>query len=267
MDKKLIIRPSSLDSFLGCPWQWYNVFVLGEKSIPNARAAIGTSIHKGVETLWEDAIATGKKDLNKTKLFDAAIQDYQDNEKEADQESGLQYKDGEDTSTAQMEVIKGVEAFVDDIAPFTDIPKAVEKRFTVNIQHDLVEAVSGTIDYLGHDTIADVKTSARKITPASHKLQQSTYKYLAEANGETVKRNLIQGVILGKKKVSGSIDLLEPNVAQAKAIINNMLDTLDVYKTGTVDPKVLFRGNPKHYLCSDLYCKFRPKCPFVNGEV
>ena len=264
MTNKIRIRPSSLANFISCPYQWYNVFILGKRSIPNARAAIGTAIHKGAEVLWSDAIHSGKVDNNLTKLTDASVAEFDSILKEED----INFDGVENANTARLEIIKGTNAFVEDIVPFTPIPTAVEKRFTVKLDHSMVEDISGTLDYIDEvrGVIGDVKTSKRAITASAHTLQQSIYKILATENGIDVRHNLIQGVVLKKEPV-GTIQELDTNVAQAKFITNSLLDTLDVLHTGKVDPMILFRGNPKHYLCSDKYCSLRPTCPFVKGEI
>lgn len=263
--EKITLRPSSLATFVSCPRQWYNVFILGENTIPNARAAIGTGIHAGAEAMWNEAIKTkDKSSPNVSMMTDAAIEAYDTEVKNA--EGNLKYDVDLDDNIARSTIIKGTKAFVEDIVPFTEIPKAVETRVTVEIDHCIVKNISGTIDYITDDTIADIKTSKRKIVPQSHTLQQSVYKFLAKESGyKNIKRNLIQGVVLAKTKTVGGIDTLDANVSQAKYIINNLLDRLDALHAGT-NPDLLFPGNPKHYLCSDLYCNLRPTCPFVHGD-
>lgn len=261
-DGKFVLRPSSISSFVNCNWQWYNVFVEGLITIPSARASIGTAIHKAAEVLWSDAIHTGKKDANMSKLVDAAVECYEEEHKK-----GLMYTGEEDEFSAQTEVINGTKAFVDDIVPFTDIPDAVETRLTLALDHCMVSSVSGTLDYLKKSTgiIADIKTSKRKPSPANHVLQQSTYKILAEANGIKVKQNLIQNVTLTKVPV-GVIEEIPTSIPQTKYIINHMLDKLDLLQQDKASPETLFSGNPKYYLCSNIYCALYKTCPFVNGD-
>jgi len=236
------------------------VFLLGEKTIPGARAAIGTAVHAAAEVMWTDAILTKKKDSNRTKLKDAAVAEFQEIDKQ-----GLNYDLGEDINTAESTICDGVDAFVDDIVPFTDIPNFVEQRFTINIDHNVIKAISGTVDYISKDVLADVKTSKRKPVPQSFTTQQSIYKMLAEENGHPTKHSMIQGIVL-KKQPQGHILELEPNIPRAKYLINSMLDVLDVYYEDKIDPEILFRGNPKYYLCSSKYCKlYNDGCPFVNG--
>lgn len=264
MTTKITIRPSSISGFVNCPWQWYNTFVLGMTTIPGARAAIGTGIHKAAEVLWTEAMSKGQLDKNLTKLNDAGIGAFEEEAKKAP----LAYDPGEDANTARVAVVQGVKAFVTDIVPFTSIPDAVETRVKVEIEHPVVKEVAGTIDYLSKadKAIADIKTSKRTPVASNYDIQQSIYKFLAEANGIEVEQNLIQGVVLNKNP-SGTILKLEPKVKMAKYLVNSILDTLEVHHKGIVDPKVLFRGNPKYYLCDNRYCSLHKTCPFANGDL
>lgn len=262
MTDKMVIRPSSLDTFFGCSHQWYRVFVLGQTSMTNNRAAIGTAIHKGAEVLWSESMKTKKKDPNVPKLIDAAIAEFAEEDKKHD----VQYGEGEDINTSNAEIIKGVEAFVEDIVPFTAIPDKVEQRYTIDIDnHPLVKAVSGTVDYLSDTTMADIKTSKRKPTPASYEVQQSVYKMLVVESGQPVERNLIQGVVL-KKATEGTILEAPTNLEKAKYLVNNLLDVTELLHTDKIDPNVLFRGNPKHHFCSPKFCAFYNDCKFVKGD-
>lgn len=258
---KVTIRPSSVDSFANCPRQWAMTHIGGVKSMPGARAAIGTAIHAAIEREWRESIVTGKKDFNISTMQDVAAAELV----HMDQE-GLNYDDNEDLNTATAAASGGVKAFAEDIAPFTPIPIAVETRFTIDLDNPVVENVSGTVDYISKDTIADIKTSKRKPVPASYSTQQSIYKMLAEANGQTVKHNLIQGVVL-KAKPDGHIMELVPDIESAKFAVNTILDVASVFHQQVVHPDILFRGNPKYYLCSDKYCALYNTCPYVKGEL
>lgn len=257
---KIVIRPSAVDGFVQCPRQWAMTHIAGVQSMPGARAAIGTAIHAAVEQEWKEAMVTKKKDFNKSAMADLAVAELN----EMDQE-GLNYDDGEDVNSAAGEAIKGTAAFVDDIVPFTDIPIAVEERYTIDIDNPVVKAVSGTVDYISSNEIADVKTSKRKPSPANYVTQQSIYKMLAEANGRAVDRNLIQGVVL-KTKPEGMILNLEPDIEKAKLLVNSMLDVTEAFYSG-VRPSLLFRGNPKYYLCQAKYCALHSTCPYAKGEI
>lgn len=258
----LRIRPSSVEGFYSCAYQWAKQHLEGISSIPNSRALIGTSIHKGIEEMWKEAMQTGKKEPNLGMMRDASIEEW----KKTVDETGVSMGDNETENSCQLEVIQGLSAFVDDIVPFTSIPKAVEQFYNVDIDHPIVKAVGGTVDYITNDTIADVKTTKRKSGPEGHLVQQSIYKYLAQSNGVDVKHNLIQQVVL-KKQPEGAILTLEPDVDYAKGLVNGILDTLDIVAKDIVPIEYLFRGNPKHVYCSDKFCAFYNSCPYSRGKI
>lgn len=257
----IVLRPSSIDTFLNCSYQWAKVFLEGVTTIPGNRAAIGTGVHRGAEVLWSNAIKTGQRDMNISMLTDAAVESYKE-----EVAKGVQYDDNESLDSSIAEVRAGVQTFVDDIAQFTPIPVGVEERFTIELNHPLVKSLSGTLDYRGKNNISDLKTSKRKATTSNYVTQQSIYKMLVEANGHTVDYNTIQNVVF-KTVPEGQILPIETNVPQAKQIVNNLLDVLEIAVKDVVPLETLFRGNPKYYLCDKKYCSLYSTCPFVNGEV
>lgn len=257
----ILIRPSAVDTFYQCAYQWGKVFLEGVTSIPNSRAAIGTSIHAAAEQMWNESIKSGKKEPNLGAMTDAAMEAWKE-----EKQKGLQFDEGENEGACTVEIISGTEAFIEDIVPFANIPKAVEKFYEVKLDHSLVSGLGGTVDYIDDNTIADIKTSKRKPTTANYKTQQSIYTYLAQANGIDVKHNLIHSVVL-KKQPEGAILGMETDVAQAKSLVNHMLDTLDLIAKDVAPAEVILRGNPKYYLCSEKYCALYNNCPFVKGDV
>ncbi len=220
----------------------------------NNRAGIGTAIHRGIEVMWNDAIESGKKDANETMMIDASVAEF-------DEIEDMRYDNGEDANSAHREIIGGTKAYIEDCLPFLDIPKAVECRFDVDIgNHPVVSRIGGTIDYLGEGIIDDVKTSKRKISVGGYVTQQSIYKYLAMENGHNIFLNRIQGVVLTKKQYGMILDM-EADVEGAKRSVNTLLDVIECAANETAPMDVLFRCNPKYYLCSEKYCTFFGSCP------
>lgn len=253
----IVIRPSSVDSFQQCSYQWAKVFLEGVNSIPSSRAAIGTGIHKAIEVMWKEAIERGIKDPNTDMMFDAGIEAF----KEESKKEGMSYNDGETIDTCNKEIVAGTQAFVEELVPFLDIPSATEQRFTLEIgNHPIVKSLSGTVDYIATGRIDDVKTGKRKPTVANFVTQQSIYKLLAEHNGVIVNHSMIQSVVL-KKEPACHILELEPNVPQAKYLVNNILDTVEAACNEVAPMEVLFKCNTKYYLCSPKYCNMHGSCP------
>jgi len=260
-EEKITIRPSAVDTFSNCSRQWAMTFLGGVSSMPGARAAIGTAIHAAVEQEWREAIATKVKNFNVSAMADLAEAELI----EMDQQ-GLNYDFGENLATATGTAAQGVRVFAEDIVPFTDIPVAVERRYSMDLDHPVAARLSGTVDYISDDTIADVKTSKRKPVPQSYSTQQSIYKMLAEHNGRTVNHSMIQGVTL-KAKPEGHILEMTIEPEKAKVAVNTVLDVTEVFHKQVVSPDVLFRGNPKYYLCSVKYCALYATCPYVQGKM
>jgi len=258
--EELKIRPSSIEGFYSCAYQWGRTFLGGERGMGNARASIGTAIHSAVETMWTESIAGKKKIINKSAMKDAAVESWKDATKD-----GITYTNTDNENTSIMEIMKGTDAFVEDIVPFTDIPEAVEEYFEVPIDNAFVKSLGGTLDYRGSGIIADVKTSKRSTGAAGHVVQQTAYKYLAEANGHKIHTNLIQQIVL-KKEPTGAILELEPDLDKFKYLVNTMLDTLDLVAKDVAPIETILRPNPKHVFCSEAFCGFWKTCPAIQGN-
>lgn len=259
--EELKIRPSAIEGFYSCAYQWGRTFLGGESGIPNARAAVGTAIHSAVETMWNESITAKAKTINKSAMKDAAMESW----KEATHD-GVQFGSKDTEATCAMDIMKGTDAFVDDIVPFTNIPEAVELYFEVPIDNPFVKSIGGTVDYIGDGIIADVKTSKRKTGAEGHVVQQSAYKYLAEANGYKIDTNLIQQVVL-KANPEGAILDLTPNVEQFKYLVNNMLDVLSLVHRDVAPIEQILRPNPKHIFCSEAFCAYWNTCPAIKGNM
>ena len=255
LQEDIRLRPSALDGFFGCSFQWGKTFLEGCKSIPNSRAAIGTAVHASAERLWTESIAANSKVVNLSSMLDAGMEAWKEEE-----QKGMQFGDNESSGTCAAEIIVGVNTFVEDIVPFSQIPVATEQFFKVDIEHKLVSELGGTVDYITENTIADLKTGKRKPSVANYSTQQSIYKYLAQANGVDVKHNLIQSVVF-KKVPEGSIIPMETNVPQAKDLVNIVLDTLDLVLLDVAPIETVLRPNPKYMFCGARFCEFYGKCP------
>lgn len=260
-NENIRIRPSAVDTFYGCAYQWGKTFLEGISSIPNSRAAIGTAIHAGIEKSWQDAMSKGKADHNLSFMTDAAMESWKE-----ETSDGVSFGDDETAGTCAKEIVGGISAWVEDIAPFVPVPKAVETFFKIDIDNPIVTELGGTIDYLGHGTIDDVKTSKRKVTGESYDTQQGIYKFLAEANGEVIKHSRLQNVILTKNP-NGQILTIEPDVEKAKGLVNGILDTMTIVAKDIVPIELLLRGNPKYMFCSEKYCAHYETCPWVRGTL
>lgn len=255
------IRPSAVNTFYGCAYQWGKSFLEGVSSIPNSRAAIGTAIHAGIEKSWREAIAKGKADHNLSFMTDAAMEAWKE-----ETQNGMSFGNDETAGTCAKEVVGGIGAWIEDIAPFVPVPKAVEQFYKIDIDNPMVSELGGTIDYIGNGTIDDVKTSKRKVSGDGYDTQQGIYKYLAQANGEIVNHSRLQNVVLTKNP-NGQILTIEPDVEKAKMLVNGILDTMTIIAADIVPIEILLRGNPQYTFCSEKYCAHYETCPWVRGTV
>jgi len=245
--EKITIRPSSVDAFYDCPLKWADCHILGTPSIQGARAAIGTAIHEGAAMFWEYAIATKVRDLTSTVWTRVACDELFRLHKE-----GIRYDVGENFISATCEVTSGLKAYLEQIAPLVPIPDAVEKRYSINLDHPIVARVSGTVDYIKEPRIDDIKTSKRKPVPKYYTTQQSIYKLLAKENGLNITESWIQGVAFNKK-VKGFILPLEADIPAAKAKVNEILGVLTKFYKGG-DPAILFPADSSGFFCREKFC-------------
>ena len=261
LNEELRLRPSAIDGFFGCSFQWGKTFLEGVPSIPNSRAAIGTAIHAGVDTMWKESMAKKDKVANISTMLDSAMEAWK-----TETDKGMQYGEDEDENTCAKEIIMGTETFVEDILPYSALPTATEKFVKIDVDHTMVKEIGGTIDYMTANTIADLKTGKRKPTVSNYSTQQSMYKYLAIANGLSIENNLIQSVVL-KKQPEGAIIPMPVNVPKVKDLVNIMLDTLDLVYKDIAPIETILRPNPKYMFCSQEYCAFYGTCPATkNGD-
>jgi len=253
---KLRLRPSSLQQFLGCPFQWYQAQIRGDFQRPAAAAVAGTSLHKGAEMGYKDKIKLGQLPPVSF-LTDVVAEEW----KKLNEENDFEYGKGEDYYTYENDLIKGMKDYYEDLMPITD-PIDVEKRYTVKLDHPVFEDISGTLDIVLDRGVVDLKHTKRKTSPDKYVLQQSTYTWLRQQNGEVSNFNEIHNVIRGKGVERLA---LAPKIDYAKNVINQILDVTEkFYETG--DP-ALFRGTNKYayFLCSKDWCGYYSKCPFVQG--
>jgi len=258
--EKIIIRPSSLATYINCPYKWYLQNVEGIQVIPKPVMVLGTAVHKGAEVGYTEKIQKGNLPPVDV-LTDAAVEEFREKIKEADttKEEDFNLNDYE------KRVVTDVVNYRQNIMPYTQ-PKAVEKFYRLELSSKAVEAIQGTADIILQDnTIADIKVTLRKAQPKHYIMQLSTYALLIEKlDNVEVKKAEIHNIVDTKL---AAVLPLELHKKQVKYIINNLIDTLEVMQEGKVAPEILFKGNPQSFLCDKKYCDFYDKCPFVKGKI
>ena len=119
---KLILRPSGLQQFLGCPSQWFRAGLLNDFQRPAAAANAGTALHKGAEEGYKDKIATGSLPPISF-LTDVVAEEW----KKLNEENDMEYLKVKTYHTYESDLIKGMKDYYKDLMPETD-PIAVEKK-------------------------------------------------------------------------------------------------------------------------------------------
>lgn len=253
---KLIMRPSSLQQFLGCPSQWFRSSLLNDFQRPAAAANAGTALHKGAEEGYKAKIKTGELPPVSF-LTDVVAEEW----RKINDETELEFGKNESYDTYEKDLIHGIKEYYKELMPNTN-PIAVEKRYTVAIEHPIFESVSGTVDIVLDRGIVDLKHTNSKTNAAKYVLQQSTYTFLRQANDEVCNFNEIHNVVRGKNAERLA---LAPKVDYARYIINQVLDLTERFWE-TEDPS-LFRGTNTYayFLCSPQWCGYWSKCPHVEG--
>lgn len=253
---KLILRPSSIQQFLGCPSQWFRSSLLGDFQRPAAAAQAGTALHKGAEEGYRDKIKTGELPPISF-LTDVVAEEW----KKLNEEVDLEFGKDESYHTYEKDLIHGMKEYYKELMPETN-PIDVEKRYTVQLDHPVFESVSGSLDIVLDRGIVDLKHTKKKTNASKYVLQQSTYTFLRQANGEVCNFNEIHNVIRGKGVERLA---LAPKVDYARYVINQILDATEQFlETGD---QSLFRGTNSHayFLCSPEWCGYWGVCPHVEG--
>lgn len=254
--EKIILRPSSIQQYINCKAQWFNVHIMGMKTPPAAAANAGTSVHFGAEVGYREKIANGNLPPLSV-VLDAAVETWQETVKQGE----LTYGEGETPEKCEHDIVRGMEDYYNDIMTTCD-PIAVEKRYTYNLDHPMVESLSGTLDIVVERGVRDIKFTKKKSTASHYILQQSTYGLLRELNDEKVTHLGIHNVIRGKEAVEFAMPY-KPEYA--KFWINRILDDLEKFHQ-TGDESIFQGTSPTtYYLCSEKWCAFYDQCKFVEG--
>lgn len=251
---KVALRPSSLQQFINCPLQWAMGALLHDYRKPKAASEAGSSLHKGAEVGYAEKIKTGK--LPPLSVVTDAVRDEWKARNEADE---IIYPADEDYNSIQAELIQDTATYYPIMVETT--PKAVEKRYSFDIDHPIFSGVSGVVDIDLVNGIADIKRTSKKTTAAHYLLQQSTYAWLKSVNGDICIDVTLHNVVKTKQVTLIPVDV---NVDYAKYIINTILDvTEEFWNTGNT---MLFRGsNPvSNYLCSPKWCGYWGECQHVK---
>lgn len=250
------LRPSSIEQFARCPYQWYLVHILGKKRPPAAAARAGNALHIGAEKAYEDKIKTGAVPP-KSYVLDVAAEAWE----KINEEEELVYQRGETADVYKDQIVVGMGVYYDN-AIETVTPTAVEKRYSVSINHPIFTHISGTLDIVLEKGIADIKFTKRKTTATHYIIQQSIYAWLRNENNEPTSILELHNVIRGTDKFY--LIGMQPKIKYALFWLDKLLHTTEQFhKTG--DESLFLGSTPtSNYLCNKNWCGFWDECPWVK---
>jgi len=253
----LTIRPSSISTWLNCPWKWYKHHIEGVPSIPNVKMTAGTATHKGAEVGYTEKIKTGELPPVSV-MQDAAVEEFQKKLKEED----VIVEADEDPGKYEKIVVENISLYQPVMEETR--PKAVEKKYRIEFSgYEFVGALEGTADIIEDGGIVDIKTTLRKAVPSRYIPQLSAYAMLAEEAGEgKMDRATIHNIVNGKAVYSLPAELAK---AQTRYLLDILARSVDDVLSGRSLPEIVFRGTPSSNLCDRRYCKLYDTCPFVKG--
>ena len=264
--EKIILRPSEVSKFFDCSYRWYRDTFSPIRSVSVA-AHLGTGIHKASEVFYSESIEKNTWQSFNSSYEDVAISEFRDRIKE-EEPTDLKEVDLNDVekiiTASTKEYLHHARSFNDD-----KIPLAVEKTYEVPLKSQSIKSLKGTLDIVGQNYIADIKTMRKFKNPKDYVIQQSLYALLRLRQGESVEDLVIHRVNVTKNEADcvSIIDALDNKFVGVKELTDKMVGYLKViiktcdnyYKTGD---DYAFRGNPSSLLCSDKYCAYYDQCKF-----
>ncbi len=280
-DGKLVLRPSSLDSYIRCPYSFYKQQILGEYGRPNSASQVGTALH----FVMEEAIGAKLegKELSVDDMQRVGVKAWRSyNEK-----SEVVFHGEQTYQSMANDLYAGVLGLAEALTCVDAVGS--ESRHSAKIDgHPLFSAMSGSLDVEIPDGVVDLKfTGKKKSNPKDYLLQQSSYAMLRELNGHNTDRLQILNVVRPTKAAKAKADkdgielvanwhILEmsPNIPYVQHWVDIILNKTEAYAKfeGTVDEKqdfaeLLFQGtSPSNsFLCNNTWCSHYTTCPHVEA--
>lgn len=268
---KITIRPSSLKGFFDCAYRWYRDYI-SDKPIRSVgfSAHFGSGVHKASEIYYKECIKHGSWVRPSQELKSVAIDEFRKKCKEQEPRDLDKSKIDEiekNLAGSSFQYVSKTEQL-----NFGKIPLAVEKDYEVKINSTIIDSVKGTLDIVGSDYVADIKTMSKLRNPKDYIIQQGVYAFLRQKSGEAVKDLRIHRILLSKNSIDNVsiIDNLDNPFTPIDAVIEKSKSFLELAiktvnefeKTGN---ELLFRGNPESLLCNSKYCAYYAECKFKKG--
>jgi len=296
-DGKLVLRPSSLESYIRCPYAFYKQQILGEYGAPNSASQVGTALHAVMEDAILYRLETGKN-MELDEMQRRGVKHW----KELNDKAKIQYHGEQTYQTMADDLYAGVIALREALDCIE--ATAAEGRYSAKIKdHPMFSAISGSLDVETGANVVDLKfTGKKKSKPDDYVLQQSTYVWLKQINGIPAEKFTILNIVRPTKakklkdeqkgiETVADWHLLEgkPNVDYVKHWVNIILNktekfanyrdscgdlvargdmTAEEAKQAVEDFAALeFQGtSPSNsFLCSSVWCSHWKTCPHVKA--
>lgn len=276
---KLVLRPSSIDSFIRCPYSFYKQQLLGEYGAPNSASQVGTALHQ----VMEDTILAklDGKPLSLDDMQRQGVKAWRHYNDKAD----IQYHGDQTYQSMADDLYAGVTALKDALN-FIEAT-AAEGRYSVEVpNHPIFGAMSGSLDVETGANVVDLKFTGKKKSKADdYILQQSTYVWLKQINGIPAEKFEILNIVRPTKAAKAKADkagveveafwhILEgqPNVPYVQHWVNIILNKTEAYANCPDEEKedfaeLLFQGtSPSNsFLCNNTWCSHYQTCPHVEA--
>lgn len=263
--ENLLIRPSGVNSFFDCSYRWFRDTIHNPIRRVGLAAHFGTSLHKAGETYYSECIKTNKWEGYNSSYSDIVVETLREKCKDDTPDDFVSMAQ---LNPLEKQLIGASKNYILNAKSlnFEKIPIAVEKTYKVEAK-SLPIVVQGTLDIVGSDYIADIKTMNKLNSPTKYIIQQGIYAYLREKNNEKVNNLLIHRVLSKGKDyvdcqsiVDHTLFSMENIIEKSKFYLETIAKTyLTFIKTGD---ESVFRGNPTSMLCSPKYCPYFEECKF-----
>lgn len=261
---KFILRPSGISGFFDCQYRWFRDNLYKPIRSVGFAAHFGTSLHKAGETFYNECIAKQDWLAYNSSYSDIAVETLNNIIKD-DEPSDLKSIDISKAKTSLDGLAKLYTTKAKDLN-YSKLPLAVEKHYTVKI--DDTFSIAGTLDIVGKDYIADIKTMNKNKAASTYVVQQATYALLREMNKEEVKDLFIHKVITPKNDIQLDNALHKAEnvipIEQAKDRVKVYIETIykKVKAYQALGDESMFIGNPTSMLCSEKYCAYFKECKY-----
>jgi len=188
---KLVLRPSSIDSFIRCPYSFYKQQLLGEYGAPNSASQVGTALHAVMEDVILAKLDSEAKDYTVDDMQRSGMKHWRELNDKAD----IQYHGDQTYQSMSDDLYAGVLGLEQALTCVG--ATAAEGRYSVKIdEHPIFGAMSGSLDVEEGADVVDLKfTGKKKSKVDDYILQQSTYVWLKQINGQDAKAFSILNII------------------------------------------------------------------------